>query len=159
MPWSSAALVVVVDEIGRSVAESGAVAVGVDAVGVDVVIPVAVVVLVVTAVTGAGTGVAVPVVIAGCASTAFTVGGAAPDEDAGAPPTPTTVAGTLEAATLYGCGYERHAGSAHTREVTLFRVVAGKLACFVTRVTVSAPPANEIAPACTPATQIAESSG
>jgi hypothetical protein len=148
------------------VVESGAVAVGADAVAVDVVIPVAVVVLVVTAVTGAATGVAVPVVIAGCASTALTVGAAvavfveaAPAGDAGAPPTPTTVAGTLEAATLYGWGYERHAGSDHTREVMLFRVIAGKLACFVTRVTVSAPPASEIAPACTPATQIAESSG
>jgi hypothetical protein len=153
---NAVAVVVGADEIGRVVDETESLAVvGADAVGIDVVIPVAVVgVVVVTPITGAVIGVAVPVVVPGCTRTPLTAGVAVAVLFVA-----TTVAGTFATATLYGCGYERHAGSDHSFDVMSLRVTDGKLACFGTRVTVSAPPASEIAPACTPATQIAESSG
>src|SRR5690349_4274249 len=92
-PWSSAALVLVVDEIGRPVVETESLAVGVETVRIDVVMPVAVVcVVVVTPFTGAAIGVAVPAVAGGCVRTPLTV------------VVPTTVAGTFATATLYGCG-------------------------------------------------------
>lgn len=61
--------------------------------------------------------------------------------------------------TAKGCGYDRHAGSDQRRDVISCRVVDGKPACFSTRVTVRVPPSSVMTPACTPATQIAESSG